>query len=406
MMDRCPPFPLPGRADVDFAFTPEQVALRQELREYFTALMTPEVEDALAETGWEGPLYKDLVRQIGRDGWLGVGWPKEYGGQGRTPMEQLIFFDEVQRANAPVPMLAINTVGPTIMRFGNDEQRARFLPPILAGELHFAIGYTEPGAGTDLASLRTAAVRDGDEYVVNGQKVFTTQVDVADWVWLAVRTDPDAPKHKGISILLMPTDAPGFSHTPIHVMGEGRTNATYYQDVRIPVANLVGEENAGWRLITTQLNHERVALCNAGAVERIITEVRRWAQDTKLADGRRVIDQEWVRLNLARATAETEALRLMNNKVAWSLQSGDLKGADASAMKVFGTESDIRVNRLLMEILGSAAYLARESPEAVLHGRLEKRCQSALIRTFGGGATEIHRDIIAMPGLQLPRPPR
>ena len=260
---------------MDFAFTPEQVALRQELREYFTALMTPEVEEALAETGWEGPLYKELVRQIGRDGWLGVGWPKEYGGQGRTPMEQLIFFDEVQRANAPVPMLAINTVGPTIMRFGNDEQRARFLPPILAGELHFAIGYTEPGAGTDLASLRTSAVRDGDEYVVNGQKVFTTQVDVADYVWLAVRTDPDAPKHKGISILLMPTDAPGFSHTPIHVMGEGRTNATYYQDVRIPVANLVGEENAGWRLITTQLNHERVALCNAGAVERIITEVRR-----------------------------------------------------------------------------------------------------------------------------------
>ncbi|MBL8774738.1 MAG: acyl-CoA dehydrogenase family protein [Acidimicrobiales bacterium] len=391
---------------MDFAFTPEQVALRQELREYFTALMTPEVEDALAETGWEGPLYKELVRQIGRDGWLGVGWPKEYGGQGRTPMEQLIFFDEVQRANAPVPMLAINTVGPTIMRFGNDEQKARFLPPILAGELHFAIGYTEPGAGTDLASLRTAAVRDGDEYVVNGQKVFTTQVDVADWLWLAVRTDPDAPKHKGISILLMPTDAPGFSHTPIHVMGEGRTNATYYQDVRIPVANLVGEENAGWRLITTQLNHERVALCNAGAVERIIAEVRRWAQDTKLADGRRVIDQDWVRLNLARATAETEALRLMNLKVAWSLQSGDLKGADASAMKVFGTESDIRVNRWLMEILGSVAYLARESPEAALHGRLEKRCQSALIRTFGGGATEIQRDIIAMQGLGLPRAPR
>ncbi|MCB1003186.1 MAG: acyl-CoA dehydrogenase family protein [Acidimicrobiales bacterium] len=391
---------------MDFAFTPEQIALRQELREYFTAMMTPEVEAGLAETGWEGPLYKELVRRIGRDGWLGVGWPTEYGGQGRTPIEQLIFFDEVQRANAPVPMLAINTVGPTIMRFGSDEQKARFLPPILAGELHFAIGYTEPGAGTDLASLRTSAVRDGDEYVVNGQKVFTTQVDVADWIWLAVRTDPTAPKHKGISILLMPTDSPGFSHTPIHVMGEGRTNATYYQDVRIPVTNLVGEENAGWRLITTQLNHERVALCNAGAVERVITEVRRWAQDTKLADGRRVTDQDWVRLNLARATAETEALRLMNVKVAWSLQSGDLKGADASAMKVFGTESDIRVNRWLMEILGSAAYLSRESPEAVLHGRLEKRCQSALIRTFGGGATEIQRDIIAMQGLGLPRAPR
>ena len=391
---------------MDFAFTAEQVALRHELRTYFAALMTPEVDDALHRSGWGGALYKDLVRQIGADGWLGVGWPEEYGGQGRTPVEQLIFFDEAQRSAAPVPMLSINTVGPTIMRFGSDEQRERFLPPILAGELHFAIGYTEPGAGTDLAALRTSAVLDGDEYVVNGQKVFTTQAEDADYVWLAVRTDPEAPKHKGISILLMPTDTPGFSRTPIRVMGEGSTNATYYQDVRIPAANLVGRENGGWKLITTQLNHERVALCNSGATERVLDEVRGWAQQTKLADGRRVVDQEWVQVNLARVAAETEALRLMNLRVASALQSGDLKGADASAMKVFGTESDLRVNRLLMEVIGSAAYLQRGSPEAVLQGRLERRCQSALIRTFGGGATEIQRDIIAMRGLGMPRAPR
>ena len=391
---------------MDFAFTAEQVALRHELRTYFAALMTPEVDDALHRSGWGGALYKDLVRQIGADGWLGVGWPEEYGGQGRTPVEQLIFFDEAQRSAAPVPMLSINTVGPTIMRFGSDEQRERFLPPILAGELHFAIGYTEPGAGTDLAALRTSAVLDGDEYVVNGQKVFTTQAEDADYVWLAVRTDPEAPKHKGISILLMPTDTPGFSRTPIRVMGEGSTNATYYQDVRIPAANLVGRENEGWKLITTQLNHERVALCNSGATERVLDEVRGWAQQTKLADGRRVVDQEWVQVNLARVAAETEALRLMNLRVASALQSGDLKGADASAMKVFGTESDLRVNRLLMEVIGSAAYLQRGSPEAVLQGRLERRCQSALIRTFGGGATEIQRDIIAMRGLGMPRAPR
>ena len=391
---------------MDFAFTAEQVALRHELRTYFAALMTPEVDDALHRSGWGGALYKDLVSQIGADGWLGVGWPEEYGGQGRTPVEQLIFFDEAQRSAAPVPMLSINTVGPTIMRFGSDEQRERFLPPILAGELHFAIGYTEPGAGTDLAALRTSAVLDGDEYVVNGQKVFTTQAEDADYVWLAVRTDPDAPKHKGISILLMPTDTPGFSRTPIRVMGEGSTNATYYQDVRIPATNLVGRENEGWKLITTQLNHERVALCNSGATERVLDEVRGWAQQTLLADGRRVVDQEWVQVNLARVAAETEALRLMNLRVASALQSGDLKGADASAMKVFGTESDLRVNRLLMEVVGSAAYLHRDSPEAVLQGRLERRCQSALIRTFGGGATEIQRDIIAMQGLGMPRAPR
>jgi alkylation response protein AidB-like acyl-CoA dehydrogenase len=391
---------------VDFAFTPDQTALRQELRDYFTGMMTPEVEEQLGTGEWGGKVYKDLVRQIGEDGWLGVGWPEEYGGQGRTPIEQLIFFDEAQRAAAPVPMLSINTVGPTIMRFGSDEQKARFLPDILAGELHFAIGYSEPGAGTDLASLRTRAVRDGDEYVVNGQKMFTSQAEDADYVWLAVRTDPEAKKHKGITILLMPTDTPGFSFTPIHVMGGGRTNASYYEDVRIPVANRVAEENEGWKLITTQLNHERVALCNSGAMERSLEEVRRWAQQTTLADGRRVIDREWVQLNLARVAAEVELLRLMNWKVAWALQTGDLRAADASAMKVFGTEFDLRGYRLLMEVVGERAYLKRGSPEAVLAGRMERRCQSALIRTFGGGTTEIQRDIIAMQGLGMPRAPR
>ena len=202
-------------------YTPEQQALRDEVRRYFGELLTPEVRARLAEgePGEGGAAYRDVVARIGADGWLGVGWPTEYGGQGRPPTDQFIVFDEVQRAGAPFPFVTVNTVGPTIMRFGTEAQKAQLLPAILRGELNFAIGYTEPEAGTDLASLRTRAVRDGDEYVVNGNKVFTSGANQADYVWLAVRTDRDAPKHKGISIILVPTSSPGFTITPIVTVG-------------------------------------------------------------------------------------------------------------------------------------------------------------------------------------------
>ncbi len=204
---------------------------------------------------------------MGADGWLGIGWPVEVGGRARPAIEQYIFFDEVQRAGFPIPFLTLCTVGPTLMKYGTEEQRAKMLPAILRGELHFAIGYSEPEAGTDLASLKTRAVRDGDDYVIHGQKVFTSLAEYADYIWLAVRTDPDAPKHKGISILMVDTRLPGFSLTPIHTLGGNRTNATYYDGVRVPVSMRVGRENEGWKLITTQLNHERVALMSPGPVD-------------------------------------------------------------------------------------------------------------------------------------------
>src|SRR5205809_1677900 len=207
-------------------YTPDQQALRKELRAYFDELLTDEVRAALGVSGEGSPLFRTLVAKMGADGWLGVGWPKEYGGQGRPPTDQFIVFHEVQRAGAPFPFVTINTVGPTIMAFGSDELKHRFLPGILRGEINCAIGYSEPEAGTDLASLRTRAVRDGNEYVVNGNKVFTSGAQDADYVWLAVRTDPDAPKHKGISILLVPTASPGFKVSPIVTVGGVRTNAT------------------------------------------------------------------------------------------------------------------------------------------------------------------------------------
>jgi 3-oxocholest-4-en-26-oyl-CoA dehydrogenase alpha subunit len=388
---------------MQISYTPEQEQLRQELREYFADLMTPERRASLAHNDGEygdGAAYKEVVRQLGKDGWLAIGWPAEYGGQNRSMLDQLIFTDEAAIAGVPVPFLTINTVGPTIMKFGTPEQKERFLPRIAVGDLHFSIGYSEPEAGTDLASLRTRAVRDGDQYVINGQKMWTSLIQYADFVWLACRTDPDALRHKGLSIIIVPTDADGFSWNPVRTAAGVNTSATYYSDVRVPVSNLVGEEHRGWPLITNQLNHERVALTSAAPVLTALAEVTDWARSTKLADGRRVIDQEWVQLNLARVQAKAEYLKLMNWRIA--TQSVPLGPAAASATKVYGTELTLEAARLMMEVLGPNAEVRYGSPGALLTGRLERMHRSGLILTFGGGTNEVQRDIIAATALGLP----
>ena len=382
-------------------YTPEQQALRKELRAYFDELLTDEVRASLGHSGEGSPLFRTLVAKMGADGWLGVGWPKEYGGQGRPPTDQFILFDEVQRAGAPFPFVTVNTVGPTIMRFGTEAQKARFLPAILRGELNCAIGYTEPEAGTDLASLRTRAVRDGDEYVVNGNKVFTSGANQADYVWLAVRTDPDAPKHKGISIILVPTSSPGFTITPIVTVGSIVTTATYYDDVRVPVTNLVGPENDGWRMITTQLNHERVGLAALGGLaHRLYDDVVAWAHDTGS------LDTPWVQLDLARAFARLEAMKLLNWRMASDIAADRLSPADSSAVKVYGTETLIEVYRTLLAVLGPVGYLREGSPGAPLRGEVERAARAAQINTFGGGVNEVQREIVASVGLKMARQPR
>ena len=387
------------------AYTPEQENLRLELRDYFAAADDAEVRAAIADTAESGDYgggdaYSAVVRQLGADGWLALSWPAEYGGRGGTVLDQLIFTDEAAIAGVPVPFLTINTVGPTIMRFGTAEQKSFYLPQIAAGEIHFSIGYSEPEAGTDLASLRTTATRDGDEYVINGQKMWTSLIRYADYVWLACRTDPSAPRHKGLSIIIVPTSAEGFSWTPVRTMAGAATSATYYSSVRVPVSELVGEENQGWPLITNQLNHERVALTSAAPVLAALAAVREWASATRLADGRRVIDAEWVRLNLARVHAKAEVLKLINWRVA---SSGTAVGpAAASATKVYGTEFAVEAYRLLMEVLGASALVRSGSPGEALAGRIERMHRAALILTFGGGTNEVQRDIIAMAALGLP----
>ncbi|HLN15790.1 MAG TPA: acyl-CoA dehydrogenase family protein [Acidimicrobiales bacterium] len=384
--------------------TPDQLRLRQELREYYAELLTPEVREGLSSGGEGGEHWRQVVRRIGKDGWLGIGWPTEYGGQGRPATDQFIFFDETRQAGAPFPFVTVNTVGPTLMRFGSEEQKSTMLPKIVSGELNFAIGYTEPSAGTDLASLQTRAVRDGDEYVVNGNKVFTSGADMADMIWLAVRTDPEAPKHKGISILCVPTDSPGFEWSLIRTVGGLTTTATYYRDVRVPVANRVGAENEGWAMITTQLNHERIGLAAwAGLLQRLYDDVVAWAAAEDDGDGAKVIDQAWVQLDLARVRCELEAMRLLNWRMATAVAEGRVSPAESSAVKVFGTERTVEAFHVLLGILGAVGYLPPGSPGAFLGGRLEASARQAQINTFGGGVNEVQREIVATAGLGLHR---
>jgi alkylation response protein AidB-like acyl-CoA dehydrogenase len=381
-------------------FTTEQENLQSRLRAYFAALVE-EVE----RSDLEEPAYTRYIRRMGEDGWLGLGWPVEYGGQARGPIDQMIFVEESHWAGVPLPLLTLNSIGPTLMALGTPEQKRRILPGILRGEVHFSIGYTEPSAGTDLASLQTRAVRDGDEYVINGQKTFTSAIAYADYVWLAARTDPDAPKHKGLSVFIVPVDSPGFSWAPLPTIAGEITSSTFYEDVRVPAENLVGGENQGWKLITNQLNHERVAICPSSGLARSLSDVRRWARHHDLGDGRALIDHEWVQIILARVHAKIEVLKLFNWKVAWAADKG-LHPADASATKVYGTELALEVYRALLEVVGQAGYLPAGSPGAVLRGRLEQQARTQTIFTFGGGTNEIQRDIIAMIGLGMPRAPR
>ena len=383
-------------------YTESQKALRRELRAYFSALMTPELREG-TRGNEGGDAYKQVIRQLGKDGWLALGWPKEYGGKGLKSSEQLVFFEEAQLAEVPLPFVTINTVAPALIALGSEEHKRFFLPKIAAGELHFAIGYTEPGAGTDLAALKTSAVRDGDDYVINGSKIWTSSAEAADYIWLAARTDPEAkPQHKGITIFMVNAKQPGFSFTPLHTVGGVRSNASYYDNVRVPASMIFGELNGGWKAITSQLNHERVGLAAIGIQGwGLLQRVLAWAQTTDGADGKRIADLPWVQSTLAEVYARMEAMRLMNWRMAWQLDTGEPDPAFASAIKAYSTECLIAVDKLLLNVTGMAGGLRRGSPGAALNGDLEEHYRKCQINTFGGGIAEVMRDLIAQFGLGM-----
>ena len=388
--------------------TADQRALKAELREYFTGLAGREEHEEIGQGNRprdrHGETYQRVIRQMGADGWMGVGWPPEYGGHGLGEIEQTIFANEAQRADVHLPAVTLQTVGPTLIRYGTDKQKDMFLGRILKGDVHFAIGYSEPDAGTDLASLRTTARRDGDHYVVNGQKLWTTGGHQADYIWLACRTDPDAPKHKGISILIVDTRDPGYSWTPIITAdGSHHVNATYFNDVRVPADMLVGEENQGWKLITTQLNHERVMLGPAGRLEGLRDRVAEWA--TKAG----VIDQPDVRRTMGEVTAVFRVNELLNWEVARAAAvAKDGQGisvGDASSSKVFAADE---VQHLAADLVDIVHRYGDPSDEetAYLMRYLDGQAKRNLVLTFGGGVQEVQRELIAMFGLGLPRVPR
>lgn len=390
---------------MQIALTAEQVRLQGEFAEYFSSLMTDEL---LAELGHHhaNEAYRAAVRQMGKDGYLAVGWPKEYGGRGYGPVEQMIFVREALRANAPLPFLSLSTVGPTLMRFGSAEQKAMFLPGIAEGRLHFSIGYTEASSGTDLASLQTRAVREGEEFVVNGSKIYTSLAEGADYIWLAARTDPDAYKHRGISVLIVDTKSPGFSYTPIETVASMRTNTTYYSDVRVPATMLVGELNEGWKLITSQLNFERIGIA-ARAVhgERLYAQVLEWARQPDEA-GRLPFDRPGAARLLALTYTQLELLWLLNFRMAWGLGDGAPDPALASAAKVHGVHSLIEVCRNLLQVVGTAGLLRSGSRAAALRGVLEYEYRKHQNSTFGGGSAEVLRDLVAHYGLGMPKAKR
>ena len=389
-------------------FTKEQISLREELRKYFKNLMNNKLKKELKKGAREGggPEFRKALEKIGSDGWIGLSWPKEYGGQEATALEQYIFTEEIMRSGFPYPFLTTDSIGPTIAEFGSRELRKSLIPGILSGKVIFAIGYSEANSGTDLASLSTKAQLQNKFWIINGQKMWTSLADYSDYIWLAVRTNPKTSDHKGLSILVVPNASTGLSITPILTLGGVRTNSTFFENVKVPKSNLVGEINRGWNLITGQLNRERLSLVNNAPIEKLLEDVTKWAKNKKGVDEKRLIDEKWVQKNLAKVKTGAEALKLLCWKQAWLMTEKKMNMEDASVAKVYGSEFFIEAYRLLMEVLGQESTLTQDSSRNLLGGRLEMLYRISSILTFGGGTNEIQRDIIAMIGLGMPRESR
>ncbi|GIW43597.1 MAG: acyl-CoA dehydrogenase [Candidatus Binatia bacterium] len=387
-----------------YDFTPEQEAWRQEVRGFLRAHLTDALLAELRESGNEGqgPLARQFILALRDRGWWGLAWPPEYGGLGRSAIEQWIFVDEMESAGAPMLPLTVTSVAPTIMRVGTEEQKKYWLPKIQNAEVEFALGYSEPEAGTDLAALRTRAVLDGDHWIINGQKMWNTMAHMATHNWLAVRTEPDAPKHKGISIIIVPMDAPGVSVQPIYVWPGLRTNALFLDNVRVPRDYLIGERGMGFYYAAMALNFERLSIGSVGMVRRYFRELVAFVREHSL-EGKRLCEIPWIRERIARLAVDIEAARMLGLETAWALDQGRVPAAESSMAKVFVSELAQRLADAGIEILGLAGQLHPDEPAAPLHGRLQWLYRTAPLLAFGGGTNEVQRNIIAMLGYGLPR---
>jgi len=390
---------------VDFRFTQEQEEWREEIRQLIEDNLTPELiqeRNVLGENG-PGPEQERFMRMLGQRGLLGISWPKEYGGLERSLIDQYIFSEEMGRQSLSYNATAVNMVGPTIMRVGTDDQKAEWLPKMLSGDVDCSLGYSEPGAGTDLAGLSTQAVLDGDDYVVNGQKMYTSSAHYSSHIWLLARTDPEAPKHRGLSVFLVPMDTPGITVRPLWRMDDGRTNEVFFDNVHVPRTNLIGEKDRGWYTVAMALDFERVSLGARytgllGRLNRLVD----YANEVEV-DGRTLSADPTVRNRFADLGMKLEVVRLFSYRTAWMIETGEVPNYESSAQKIIATDLIQEVADFGVELLGLHGQLTKDSPHALLGGEMEYAYRNGIYLRFGGGANEVQRDIIARRGLGMPR---
>ena len=398
---------------MEFRFTPQQDAFRTEVRGF--------LKEALP-AGWVGsdsPIDEEsfaygrqFLKKLAPKRWIAPSWPQEYGGAGLTLWEQVVYNEEMAYHRAPViNAAAVGYLGPTIMIYGSEEQKTQHIGGITSGEVIWCQGYSEPGSGSDLASLQTRAVQDGDDFIINGQKIWTSQAHYADWMFLLARTDPDAPKHKGISYFLLDMKSPGITVRPlINLAGTGGFNEVFFDNVRVPRAGLLGELNRGWYMATTTLDFERSNLSVSAGMRRSLEELVAFCAETKSnpstssgPGGRRLIDKTTVRHRLAELWIEVNVTRLLAYRVVTMQERGLVPNYEASIVKVFNSEGNQRLARAGIQILGLYGQLAADSPYARLRGRFERSYMTSVGSTIAAGTSEIQRNIIASRGLGLPR---
>ena len=387
---------------MDFGFTQEEEAFRQEIRQFLRQELGPEHKGRTPQDLFS----RDFSRKLAEKGWLGVGWPKEYGGLGRPYTEQLVYSEEMMYHKAPAGahVLAQNMVGPSLIRVGSEEQKREFLPRILKGEIVFCLGYTEPNAGTDLANCQTTAVADGDDYIINGQKLFTSFAGQADYAWMTVRTDPDAPKkHRGISMFIVDMKTPGITVGKLDTMWDYALYEVFFDNVRVPKTAVVGELNQGWHYLTTALDHERVFMGGVVAQHRRLFEgLVQYAKET-YRNGKPLSKAPVIRQRLAQLAIDLEVGRLFAYRVAWLLGQGTVPFSEASMTKIFTSELERRLANTAMQVLGLYGPLS-EGARAPFDGYMGWEYKFSLMQAVGGGSNEIERILIAIAGLGLPRP--
>jgi alkylation response protein AidB-like acyl-CoA dehydrogenase len=389
------------RNAMDLDYTPEQERFRGEIGR---------ILDKVAAEKADAPQLPGLTkhdsetvattRALGKEHLLGMSWPVEYGGQGRSVWEEVIFGEEMGARGLQLGGLGTSVVGPTIMKAGTDEQKKTYLPGILGGEMMFSIAYTEPNAGTDLASLTSRAVHDGDDYVINGQKIYTSTVHLTTHMLVACRTDPDLPKHRGITMIIVPNNTEGVTIRPLYTQSGYQTNEVFFEDVRVPLANRLGEENQGWYVMVGSLNYERF-LSMAGP-RRQLQHLIKYAEETKV-DGRPLMDDAQVRRTIARLQVDYEVGKLMSLQAMWTVDQGIVAMTEASTLKIWGSELAERIANAAIEIMGPQGILGKEDPDTTVEGIFEFHYRNFPMHKFGGGTNEVQREIIAQRKLGLPR---